>query len=195
MRKLSPTRCWTSPSTALRPVELARSRLCAASPTSRPSEHHLDGWIAACGHGLKLLHRPLRINLVWFLHVATLLFFAKKFPRTSQPRIRKGRRHSPHVRMPERINPETGSAARQEGPDTKRRHLIVLPVREAYPSAQADTLPNSDGLFFLPAIESAGAFQACANFNSRRNHLPVVFRHPTLGRGIFLPSSASPTPL
>src|SRR5262249_11835869 len=31
--------------------------------------------------GLKLLHRPLRINLVWFLHVATLLFFAKKFPR------------------------------------------------------------------------------------------------------------------
>src|SRR5262249_47071933 len=43
-------------------------------------EHHLYGGIAVGGHCLKLFHRLLRINLVWFLHVATLLFFGNKFP-------------------------------------------------------------------------------------------------------------------
>jgi len=52
--------------------------------TARHREHHLDGWVSFGGHGFQLLYCPLRINLVWFLHVATLLFFAKKFPQGYQ---------------------------------------------------------------------------------------------------------------
>jgi hypothetical protein len=43
-------------------------------------QHHLHGWIPFGGHGLELLYCSLRFNLVWFLHVATLLFFGEKFP-------------------------------------------------------------------------------------------------------------------
>jgi PAS domain S-box-containing protein len=39
----------------------------------RHRQHHLHGRIPFRGHGLELLHRTLDFNLVWFLHVATLL--------------------------------------------------------------------------------------------------------------------------
>src|ERR1019366_436322 len=32
------------------------------------AQHHLHRRISPRGHGLKLLHSPLRFNLVWFLH-------------------------------------------------------------------------------------------------------------------------------
>jgi hypothetical protein len=80
-----PTRCWTSASISS-PINCTGLANQLANAFVQPAqhlshwEHHLDGGIPVGGHCLELLHRPLRIDLIWFLHVATLLFFGKKFP-------------------------------------------------------------------------------------------------------------------
>src|ERR1700757_2349118 len=44
-------------------------------------QHHLDVRVALGRHASELLHGALLIDLVLFLHIATLLFPGRKFPR------------------------------------------------------------------------------------------------------------------